>query len=93
MTTMNFLIAFAAGAVLGTLYFAMLWIAVQRFTHGGQTWIFAVTTLARVALILAAMAWFVMGGYSLYVLAAAAAGFLVARFTATRLVKQKPQET
>ena len=92
MSSLTLLIAFSVGAALGAVYFMMLWFSVRSITTGGPGWIFAACTLGRLVLVLAALAWFVAGKFGLYELAAAAAGFVIVRFSATRIARQKPQE-
>ncbi|WP_417678690.1 ATP synthase subunit I [Roseibium sp.] len=92
MSPLPLVIAFAVGAVLGAAYFVMLWFAIRNFTGGGPGWIFAASTIGRLALVGGAMAWFVLGKFGLYELAAAVAGFVIVRFSATRIAKHKNRE-
>ncbi|MBD1548354.1 ATP synthase subunit I [Roseibium aggregatum] len=92
MSPLHLVIAFSVGAALGAAYFVMLWFSVRNFTGGGPGWIFAASTLGRLALVGGAMAWFVLGKFGLYELAAAVAGFVIVRFSATRIAKQKNLE-
>ena len=92
MPPLNLVIAFAVGAALGAAYFMMLWFAVRNFTGGGPGWIFAASTLGRLALVVGAMALFVIGKFGLYELLAATAGFVIVRFSATRIARQKDLE-
>jgi len=89
MSPLALVIAFAVGAALGAAYFMMLWFSVRNFTGGGPGWIFAASTLGRLALVGGAMAIFVIGKFDLYELGAAVAGFVIVRFSATRIARQK----
>ncbi|WP_306120039.1 MULTISPECIES: ATP synthase subunit I [unclassified Roseitalea] len=86
-------LALAAGAAFGGLHFGLLWLSVNRLAHGGRAWVFAAGALARMALVVAALVWFlVIADTGLVELGVAALGFLAVRLAATRIVKRGLQE-
>ena len=86
-------LALAAGAMLGGLHFGLLWLSVNRLAHGGGIWPFAAGAFARMALVVAALVWFLaIADASLVELGVAVCGFLLVRVAATRIVKGGLQE-
>lgn len=79
--------AFVGGVGLGALYWVLLWAGVRGFITG-QSWrTFAAMTLLRLALLGAVAALVLMSDMGALRFAAMAAGFLVARITATRMAR------
>ena len=76
------MISFAAGLIIGAVYFAGLWFTVRRLTGAGLAplWLF-ISAVVRLAFLVAALFWIMNGSWER--LLAALAGILVARFVAT----------
>ena len=79
-------LAAVAGAALGALHFALLWRATRRLVATGGSRAFALAALARMGLVLGALALFFSLGGAPSGLAAAALGFLAAREALARRI-------
>jgi F1F0 ATPase subunit 2 len=74
-----------AGAALGAVYFALLWLAVRRLPRGrGGARLFVGLALARAALLIGTLAAAAALGVPAEGLLAGVAGFVAIRFAATR---------
>ena len=81
------------GAGLGAVYLALLWGAVSALPKDrGGVWVFVALGLARVALLLGAMAAAVALGLRIEGIAAALGGFILLRLAATRWIGAPPTE-
>ncbi len=89
MTNTGLALAFVAGAGLGAVYFVLLWLSVQHFTHTGKSWIFVAGVAGRILLIVGALVWALNSGVPAGHLAIACLGFLAARLGAKRIVGQR----
>ena len=80
-----------AGAGLGAIYLGLLWLAVRRLPQDrGGVRVFVGLGLARLALLLGALAASAALGMPVEGIAAAVAGFVAVRFAATRFLGQEP---
>ncbi|NNU80086.1 hypothetical protein HMH01_06510 [Halovulum dunhuangense] len=75
------------GAALGAVYLGLLWVAVRSLPQDrGGARVFVALGLARIALMLGALAAAAALGMAAGGLAAAVAGFIAVRFAATRWI-------
>lgn len=88
--TATLVLALAAGAAFGMLYFGILWRSTRSLAASGRYRAFALAAFARMALILAGLALFVRLGGGATDIAAAGAGFVAAREVFKRRVARKP---
>jgi F1F0 ATPase subunit 2 len=88
MTGDHVVLYLLAGAALGALHFAILWVSVRLLVRRRAPWLFAAGAFARLALALAALALAFAAGPTWTDLAAAALGFFGARLAATRLARR-----
>lgn len=85
MTITGLLTAFVAGALFGSLYLSLLWLAVSRLAPTGRLGLFAAATLGRFVLVLAVLyGFFVLAHGTAAELSAALLGLVLVRFPATR---------
>ena len=79
-------ISFAAGLIIGAVYFAGLWFTVRRVTDTGAAplWLL-VSAVVRLAFLVAALFWIMDGRWER--LLAALAGVIVARLVATWMAR------
>jgi F1F0 ATPase subunit 2 len=80
------------GAALGALYLVLLWVAVRSLPQDrGGVLVFVGLALARVALLLGALAVAAALGLRVEGIAAAVAGFVAVRLAATRWLGAEPR--
>lgn len=82
-------VAFAAGAVFGALHLALLWSGARALAGPRPAARFVAFAIARVVLVLAALAGAVALGAGAGKILGALAGFLVVRLAATRFVRSR----
>jgi hypothetical protein len=80
-----------AGAGLGAIHLGLLWLAVRRLPQDrGGVLVFVGLGLARLTLLLCALAATATLGLPVEGIAAAVSGFVAMRFATTRLLGQEP---
>lgn len=89
--------AFGVGATVGALYFILLWLAVRALTRPSWSFPFRMVAfylqvLVRIGLVCGGLLLAVMLEAPVGEIALALAGFLVARFVITTVVRRQGQE-
>ncbi|MDU8946380.1 N-ATPase subunit AtpR [Ovoidimarina sediminis] len=85
LSVLSLVLGALAGGALGAVYLGLLWVAVRSLPQDrGGVLVFVGLGLARVALLLGALAATVAVGLPIEAVAAAVAGFIAVRFAATR---------
>ena len=79
-----------AGAGLGAIYLGLLWLAVRCLPQDGGVRVFVGLGLARLALLLGALAATATMGLPVEGIAAAVSGFVAVRFATTRWLGHEP---
>ena len=86
------LICLALGAALGAAYFALLWSAVARLGRGGGTGAWLAAALARLALVLVALALAAWADLPAAGVLAGLVGLVIARQVMLRRLRPQPAE-
>jgi F1F0 ATPase subunit 2 len=86
------LIALAAGAGLGVLFFGTLWVSVRTLANGGGLSGLVLGAVLRAGIVLAALAWALAAELPLPVILAGLCGFFIARQGAAMLARASPVE-
>lgn len=86
------LIALAAGAGLGVLFFGTLWISVHKLANGGRLTGLALAAAVRAGFVLAALAWALAAELPLPAIFAGLCGFFIVRLGAARVARVRPVE-
>jgi F1F0 ATPase subunit 2 len=90
--TVNIILAFLAGLVLGTLFFGGLWFTVKRAVAStNPSIVILVSFVLRMAIVL--VGFYLVGSGNLQRFVIALAGFIIARFLVIHFTKTKPAIT
>ncbi len=84
------LIALAAGAGLGVLFFGTLWVSVRTLANGGRLSGLVLGALARAGIVLAALGWALTADFPLPMIFAGLCGFFIVRQGAAMLARVRP---